>query len=505
MNILIPVKSATILIAGILSFFNGNAQKDKAANIMISPTEVLSKDSTELREEVYNWCVRNLDLPAKQIEAHPSANFFPGKVDKRAKRISKTIHLNHVPPAEDDLNIISTLNYSSPFRNTMYSTGMYAAPGEVVTITIPQILTDKVYVQIGTHTDNLNQWVAGDQDWRRMPLIWNSSKIEKKKVQVANPFGGLIYITTDPKEKDWSGDITIENAVQAPLYVLGKTTPEEWEQMLESGAPWGEMASENVIVTIPTTALKQVEDPSANMVLWARIIEEIMELAQLPRPYYRAQRLTTDVHIGGGYMHSGYPIMISHSPDVNLESEDIMIDPEKLVKGSGGGANWGFFHEVGHNMQNRDWVFNGTTEVTVNLFSLYVFDKVIGSREGAHSGISAANTKKMIQEYFREGADLERWKKNPFLGLILFRQIQNEFGWDSFKTTFMKYHSFTEAQRPKNDQEKRDVLVHFLSESANKDLSPFFETWGIPISDDIEQKLEKFEPWMPDNFPPVFN
>lgn len=496
----------TFLILGISLFFlNGKVLKDKAENIVISPKQVLSKDSTALREEVYNWCVRNLELPANQVEAHPSAMYFPGKVDENAKHSSKTIHLSHAPPAEKLLNLVKTLNYSSPFRNTMYSTGMYAAPGEVITVKIPEYLKGKLNVQIGVHTDNLNQWVAGNQDWRRMPLIWNSFKIEKAKIKVANPFGGLIYITCDPKEEAWRGDITIENAVQAPYFEQGKTTPEEWEQMLDSGAPWGEMASENVIVTIPTSALKQVEDPAANMALWDRVIAEIMELAQLPMPFYRAQRLATDVHIGGGYMHSGYPIMISHSPEFNLVSEDIMIDPKKLIKGSGGGANWGFFHEIGHNMQNLDWVFNGTTEVTVNLFSLYVFDKVIGSREGAHSGISAGNTQKMIQEYFKEGAELDRWKKSPFLGLILFRQIQNEFGWVIFKETFKRYHSLTEDQRPKNDQEKRAVLVGFLSESVQRDLSLFFETWGIPISGDIKKKLEKYEAWMPDNFPPVTN
>lgn len=502
-----PSKSRLIfkwipLLFALLLFSVAEAQNREPENIIISPTQTLSKENKELREKVYKWSVKELQKPAGEIKAHPSALFFPGKVEEKAPRVTKTIRLSHTPPDAQLVHIIQTLGYSHPFRNNMYSTGLYAAPGEVVTVKVPKNLQGRVKVQIGCHMDNLNQWVAGGQDWRRMPLIWNSFDLNDRKTEVANPFGGLIYITCPPKEEAWSGDITIKNGVEAPYYVHGKTTPEEWIEMQQSGAPWGEMATENIIVTIPTSALKQISNPKENMALWDRVIGAEMELAQLPMPFYRAQRLVTDVHIGGGYMHSGYPIMIHHCPEVNLVSEDIMIEPQKLTEASGGGANWGFFHEIGHNMQNLDWVFDGTTEVSVNFFSLYVFDTIIGTREGAHTGVSPENTQKMMETYFAEGADFEKWKKSPFLGLILFRQIQADFGWDVFKDTFKKYHAFTPDQRPKNNQEKRDVLIGFMSQSAQRDFSGFFETWGIPVSEALKNELNKYDPWMPAGFPP---
>ena len=51
---------------------------------------------------------------------------------------------------------------------------------------------------------------------------------------------------------------------------------------------------------------------------------------------------------------------------------DKLVDVNNLMAGS-----WGLYHELGHNHQNRDWTFDGTVEVTVNLFTLYVYDKVL--------------------------------------------------------------------------------------------------------------------------------
>jgi len=381
---------------------------------------------------------------------------------------------------------------------------LYAAPGEEVVLEIPQELAGKLSVQIGCHSDNLNQWVARKEDWRRMPLIVKRQKLEAARTPVSNPFGGLVYITCSPTAAAWQAGITISNAVMAPWFVLGQTTEAEWKQMLETtGAPWGELASDKVIVMLPVSVLKTVDNPEERMRLWDKVIGAIMDLAQLPMPFYRAQRLVTDVHIGGGFMHSGYPIMIHHCPEKRMVTEDFVADPARFFQPAKGGPNWGFFHEIGHNMQNLDWVFDGTTEVSVNFFSLYCFDKVVGGRDDAHPGVSNESTRKMLKKYFSKPADFGEWKKDPFLGLVTFRLIQNEFGWDLFKRTFSRYHALTEDTRPKSNEQKRDRLVKYLSESASRNFAPYFLAWGIPLSEEAQAELKKFPMWMPYNFPPT--
>ena len=165
--------------------------------------------------------------------------------------------------------MIKPLEYSDPFAATLYSTGLYAAPGEVITVQIPGELAGKLEVQIGCHTDNLNEWEARKEDWRRMPLIVNHRKLESERTQASNPFGGLVYITCPPTAEAWQAEITISNAVMAPWFILGQTTDAEWKQMVEStGAPWGELATDNVIIMLPVSVLKPITDPANRMKIW---------------------------------------------------------------------------------------------------------------------------------------------------------------------------------------------------------------------------------------------
>lgn len=480
-----------------------NQPECEADTLVISASKPLSLKEKDLRRAVFDRCKEMLDAPAGKFGAHPAAVAFPGPVAKDAPRIASKVRVKHVPPASELMPLIKPLGYSSPMKPTMYSTGLYAAPGEVITVEIPDELLGRAAVQIGCHSDNLNEWVAAKEDWRRMPLLVNHRKLEARRTQISNPFGGLIYITCAPTQAAWEVEVLISNAVMAPCFVLGRTADTEWKQMLETtGAPWGEMATENVIIMLPVSVLKRVSDPEKRMKMWDAIIGATMDLAQLPVPFYRAQRLVTDVHIGGGFMHSGYPIMVHHCPERGMSTEDFISDPARFAQPANGGPNWGFFHEIGHNMQNLDWVFDGTTEVSVNFFSMYCFDKVCGGRDAAHPGISNETTRKMLNRFFSQQADFGKWKQDPFLGLLTFRLIQNDFGWEVFKSTFKRYHVLADDERPKSDQEKRDRLVRYLSESAGRNFAPYFAAWGIPLTEKVRTDLSRFPEWMPYNFPP---
>lgn len=480
------------------------------ANIIITPQNPLSVKDTAMRKEVSRWCIDQLkSTDYKKIKAHPSSDYFPGKVKEGYVFIDRKINVEHKKISDNLVPVVSRLDYSSPWAETMYSTGLYAVPGEYVEIDIPAALKDKnISVQIGCHSDRLNYWMASKEDWRRMPVIVKKEKLQKEKTMVASPFGGLIYITASPKAADWSAEITVKHAVAAPLFRAGITTDAEWQSQLKNNkAPWGELASGDIIISIPDSVLQTVKNPSEVMKLWSLIIGGEMELAQIPQPFYRPQRMVVDEHIGGGFMHSGYPIMVHHSPVRHMLSEDIIANPELLMKPSKGGANWGFFHEIGHNMQNLDWVFGGTTEVSCNFFSIYMFDRLMGGRDEAHSGISNENTQKMMKKYFSEGADYEKWKKDPFLGLVMFRQLQEGFGWESFKKFFREYQAMS-AKDPagsyaNTDEKKRDLWVEVFSSVAQRNIAPFFEKWGIPVSEDAKKKVSSYPVWIPYNFPPV--
>jgi hypothetical protein len=71
-----------------------------------------------------------------------------------------------------------------------------------------------------------------------------------------------------------------------------------------------------------------------------------------------------------------------------------------------------------------------------------------------------------------------------------------------FKAAFRRYHALSEAERPKNDAEKRALLVRYFSETADRNFAPYFSAWGIPLAEELKSDLERYPEWMPYNFPP---
>ncbi|HHZ89928.1 TPA: hypothetical protein EYN65_05225 [Candidatus Poribacteria bacterium] len=104
--------------------------------------------------------------------------------------------------------------------------------------------------------------------------------------------------------------------------------------------------------------------------------------------------------------------------------------------------------------------------------------------------------------YFKEGSQFEQWKSNPFLALYMYYQLQQEFGWEAFKNVFAQYHELSLGQRPKNDQEKRDQWMVRFSKVVKQNLGPFFQLWGIPISESLQESVSNLPIWLPIGFPP---
>jgi hypothetical protein len=172
-----------------------------------------------------------------------------------------------------------------------------------------------------------------------------------------------------------------------------------------------------------------------------------------------------------------------------------------MTSNSHGGV-WGLFHELGHNHQSRDWTFGGTGEVTVNLFTLHVFDKVCNYYEESRPRLFGEARSKTIREHLDGGADFDKWKRDPFLALLMYMQVREAFGWDAYKKVFAEYRALPKDQRPKTDDEKRDQWLVRLSRTVGHNLGPFFETWGVPTSEAARDTISDLPVWMPDDFPP---
>ena len=412
--------------------------------------------------------------PPESVRAHPAAADFPGPVPTDAPRITRGLAINTAV-------------------DRWHSTGLYAAPGELVTVTAPESVAGVggFYVRVGAHSDGI--WSR--PEWERMPEISRRFPIVATKTLVANAFGGLIYIEVPADAGLASITVDIEGAVEAPRFVLGETDPDAWRDKIRyAPAPWAEIAGRNMIVTTPSSEVRDLDDPAAVAKAWDRALDLNAELAAWPSSVRSSpERFVVDRQIAVGYMHAGYPLM------AHLDQRANLVDAEHLRSE----CNWGFYHEVGHNHQASDWTFDGTVEVTVNLFTLYAYEFLCGIPvdDKRFHGSHRSWTELMDIHDF-DDPDFELWKREPFLALIMYAQMQQAFGWDAFREVFATYRALPDAERPKSDNDKRDQWLVRLSRQVNRNLGPFFETWGVPTSQLARDQIADLPMWLPPDFPP---
>lgn len=368
------------------------------------------------------------------------------------------------------------------------STGLWAIAGQTVEVTLPEACSEKgFFIRIGCHTDK--NWHLAE--WSRHPEIFRSFPAKAGLNKVFNPHGGLIYIEVPRRQEPMpTKPVNIKIAggvVEAPFFVLGKTDSEDWNRLRNAPAPWAELVCERIILTVPSSEIRSLGDPEPLMKFWNRVLGYYEELGCRPLDR-RPQRIVADRQISNGWLHAGYPIManIDVAPKmVNLQG---LENPEKDVEGA-----WGFWHELGHNHQKPEWTFNGTTEVTCNLFSLFVEEKIRGVAPKNHPWLKGQIAR--VQNYLLK-PDFEVWKKDPGLGLCFFVELQNEFGWKAFQEFFASYVS-SDSVAPANDEEKRDQWLIRMSRATGRNLSPHFMKWGIPVSEEARRQMISLPLWQP--------
>jgi len=411
-------------------------------------------------------------LPPEKVEAHPSATAFPGPVPADAPRVRRSATIDTAVPG-------------------WHSTGLYAAPGETITVTVPAAAAGKgLHVRIGAHSDRLWHLDA----WQRAPEICLRRPLAEPVTRAASAFGGLVYLDVPRGAALGALQVAVAGAVEAPCYVHGRTDVEAWRKSLRTrAAPWAELASDKIILTVPSAVVRTLDDPAAVMDFWDAVADACADLAARPR--VRPERYVADVQISAGYMHAGYPLMTL------LDMPPVMVDVPRLKRNGHDGV-WGLFHELGHNHQERDWTFRGTGEVTVNLFTMYVLETVCGQEPTqCHGSISDRSRAAAMRRYFAQ-PDFAAWQEDPFLALIMYIQVQKAFGWEPFKKVFAEYRALAPDDRPQSDDAKRDQWLVRLSRTVGRNLGPFFEAWRIPTSEAARQQIANLPAWMPDGFPP---
>jgi hypothetical protein len=276
-----------------------------------------------------------------------------------------------------------------------------------------------------------------------------------------------------------STPLQFSNAVAMPTYILGKDTPDTWMKAKQNPAPWVTLVGKYVILHVQASEVKKLTDPKGLLEWWDKAMALEADLVALNR--LAPERVVPDRQISAGFMHSGYPFMCWIEP-----SQKDSIDLPKLTKE----GNWGFFHELGHNHQRRDWTFDGQTEVTCNFFSLYVMEKLVGKPQGRGHPAMEKIDELLAKRFAAEP------NKGPFEQLATFVVLIRAHGWGPLRETLRSYASAA-APKGATKEQLQSIFAERYGKAAKADVSEYFEKMGYHVESTAKASLKGFPAFKP--------
>ncbi len=458
----------------VLSGSNESYAKRVAALCKDKGSQIPTRDAPITTAQPFARLKAILDFHAAQHEpggsvmAYPSAADFPGAVPNDTARKTVKIEVDTSVPA-------------------WHALGLYVPAGEIVTIEASaQATVSSLHFRVGPHTDTL--WHL--DRWQRFPEVSTYFRLKGEVTKIASPFGGTLFLDVPGRCKAGKLIFTVIGAVPAPRFVRGQTTNEEWIRSIRSSpGPWAELEGNLVCISVPSSAIRDLDDPEALMAYWDEVMEHCYSFFAAPRRD-RPERYCVDRQISAGYMHSGYPIMTGD--DVAKTFCDV-----KTLRGSVGITCWGFYHEMGHNFQQPEWTWEPFGEVTNNLFSLYGTETLNRAMVGAHPAMTQAEITKRIHNVATKPGVETYFSKDPWYPLTMFWLMRQEFGWEPFTKLFAEFRDLPRGQRPKSEREKHDQFLQRFSRISGKNLTEYLKAWGIDFSVGADRGVINLPRWMP--------
>lgn len=189
------------------------------------------------------------------------ARIFPGLVDTLTERhTDATLHLDLSKPfvSPQDYGFVRKIigtEVAQIAPQPIYSTGLFAGAGELVTITIPEENVYGLTVQVGIHSDDL----SSDATYFREPIVFTRKTLHSGTNYVRFPLGGYIWIIRDLNAVGSENlEINISGAYAAADFVRDETDPQQWlNQVKTTTVPWLELRSRHLAISIDLLQTRQ--------------------------------------------------------------------------------------------------------------------------------------------------------------------------------------------------------------------------------------------------------
>ncbi|XP_068203396.1 uncharacterized protein [Palaemon carinicauda] len=435
----------------------------------------LSADEKTFKEEVARGIVNHL-CPLTEPLPHPrDVDHYPGTVAPGTPRKTLTWNLT-----------FGTVQQRSNLRMTVpedwQATNMYVVAGDIFTVTLPGITekqAEQITVRVGAHRDCLSPTSPNLQKgaFKRMPVVSEEFDINPGANRLRSQFGGNLIFMHEGKEV-FRATAEVRNVVETPHYILGKSNSTDWENMKRLDAPFCVLETDKVVLIAPTSEARGISDIVDLLHRYDDIMTKLEELSGFnpsdPPPKGK-QWMVDDVQITAGSAHAGFPAMFDHQY-YDLTSPETPHD-------------WVVWHELGHNYQQGPyWSYAYGIESTVNLFSLYIEEKLKADdrlkRENRYLPAATAVDNGLTFE------QADCWQK-----LVFLMEIKHAFpshGWNMYVHLNRSVRALSEKEASvlkSNLQNQYDYVYVTLSRFLGTDLLPHYERWSLPVSERAQSEV----------------
>lgn len=138
-------------------------------------------------------------------------------------------------------------------------TGCYAIAGTCIKVRVDSgnETKEKWRLMIGCHTDRLN-----DETLKRWPTLVTEKTLNDDVTSISSSFGGSVYFLSPEEPCDLK--VTLEGVVETPRFSLeeGEAGRIAWKTRRLSPGLWADISGKFVTVTLPSSAIRDLEDPS---------------------------------------------------------------------------------------------------------------------------------------------------------------------------------------------------------------------------------------------------
>lgn len=417
-------------------------------------------------------------IDAGKLMKHPAADYIYGQIPDDAKAV--TMHM-----------------VTDPIYRSPMTTGLYLAPGEVVTVKIKGLKQGEV-LSLYTHHQDTMGYQGYDKDgkgfgnmeqylnyWDNIILeeakksnpdfeqysygihgqwLWQNQKVpcmgttfnfvgtgngELQEVKIGSMYGGPLYV----KPTSSAVDLEITGAVLTPHFVLGVTTVEEFEQQLRD-AP-GAIATldvENGQLIGPADAMRNCDDIEKLAYFWHSVFA--IDISLNGRDYNYNMTMCYDLHVPAGEA-------VALNSNFCAQPEywfPICMNYERLTTQ----GNWGTFHELGHvqaKTHGVNWGFcDGDGEVWNNTLILLIYSmlcnmdtRLVGVEHGEYvHPFTAIERSQRITQYYTDKETNKQVKITDY-GMInegggahfdqlsMYATLLHSFGPEKFVDMFYTY------------------------------------------------------------------